>query len=114
MNKFGIEIRKSGTIGAIYEDVDRVLSTLRIGPGEINYGLQQQGVAHSLQKMFKEHYFSVCTIDACAKLAGIHISGERRDLYQSVHCLNWGDMEPDFRTRLIALVLDDFRCILNP
>ena len=113
MKRFGIEIRKANTIGNIYKDVDRVLANIPIG--SVNKEIQIQAVAHALQKMIKvQNYFDVCTIDSCIKIGQIHISSERRDIYHSQHCINWNEMTDEFRTTLIAMVLDDFRNILNP
>ncbi len=114
LQKFGIEIRKIGNIDAIYQDVDLILEKYNILNSEININVQSQAIAHSLQKMFKtESYFSICTIKNCAKLSQIYIPEERMNVYDTIHCISWNEMLPEFRQMIIAMVLDDFRSILN-
>jgi len=114
LKKFGIEVRKFGTRDSLYNEVDAVLSESGIGKGEVNGEMQVGGVAHGLQRMFQiERYFDVCTIRSCANLCQVTISQERLNLYSSVHCMSWSEMLPDFRKRLIAMVLDDFREVLK-
>ncbi len=114
IQKLGLEIRKIGSLNNLYKDVDAVLSKYDIKSGEINATLQVNAVAHALQKMLStDGYFSICCIRECASLCQIIISGERMKLYQTQHCIHWKDMMPDFRQMLVAMVLDDFRCVLN-
>lgn len=114
LKTFGIEIRKTNNVQNLYSDVDIVLRKLGIGTGEINSKIQCQAVAHSLQKMLKvDSYFSICTIQNCRDLCQIHIPVERMRLYQTVHCVNWNEMLPDFRQNLVAMILDDFRMVLT-
>lgn len=35
-------------------------------------------------------------------------------LYELANYIDWRDMEPDFREKLVAMIFDDFRTILNP
>lgn len=35
-------------------------------------------------------------------------------VYQTQHCIDWSEMTNEFRQMLVAMVLDDFRCVLNP
>ena len=112
--KLGLELRKK-TKNNVFDDVDAILANYRIKSGEINFNVQSQTVAHSLQNMLKsERYFSVCTIDRCAELCNIRISSERQAVYNAAHCVSWNDMLPDYRTMLTAMILDDFRTVLNP
>lgn len=114
MQAFGIEIRKSGLVSNLYRDVDLVLSKAGIEHGGVSRELQMQTVAHALQEMLKpEKHFSICTIDNCISVTGIHIQGERYKVYSACHCISWRDMLPDFRQTLIAMILDDFRSILS-
>lgn len=32
----------------------------------------------------------------------------------ALHCMHWNEMLPDFRKTIVAMILDDFRAILNP
>ena len=115
IQKLGLEIRKLGSLNNLYKDVDMVLSNYGIKAGEINANVQINAVAHSLQKMLKtERHFSVCCIRDCASLCQICISAERMKVYQAQHCVNWDEMTNEFRQMIVAMVLDDFRCVLNP
>ena len=114
MKAFGLEIRKSNSLGGLYRDVDATLAKHNIPSGSVNAELQVQTVAHSLQKMLKtDRYFSVCTIRDCVNVCQIIVPKERMDIYQAAHCINWNEMMPDYREMLIAMILDDFRTVLN-
>ena len=81
----------------------------------VNSQVQSATIAHSLQRMLKtERYFDVCTVRNCASVAQISIPAERMAIYQSIHCMSWSEMLPDYRQAIVAMVLDDFRSILNP
>ena len=112
LQKFGIEIRKIGNIQTLYQDVDSILD------GEVvtrETQTQTQAIAHALQKMIQsDGHFSICTIDRCLDICKIRIPKERYNIYHACHCLDWREMLPDFRNKLIAMILDDFRSILNP
>ena len=113
IQKLGLEIRKLGSLKNLYKDVDLVLSNYGINKGEINTNIQINAVAHALQKMFDvEKYFDVCTIKDCAKLCQICISEERMLLYNTQHCVYWNAMTNEFKQMMVAMILDDFRCVL--
>jgi len=115
IQKLGLEIRKLGSLHNLYKDVDMVLSNYKVPANGINRTIQAAATAHSLQKMLKtESHFSVCCITDCAKLCQICIDSERMIVYNSIHCVHWNEMLPDFRQMIVAMVLDDFRGILNP
>lgn len=115
IQKLGLEIRKIGSLNNLYKDIDRVLNNYSIKHGEVNANVQALAVAHSLQKMLSvDKYCDVCCIKECAKMCQICISCERMQIYQTQHCIYWKDMLPDFRQMLFAMILDDFRSILNP
>lgn len=115
IQKLGLEIRKLGSLNNLYKDVDMILTNYGIKSGEINTNVQVNATAHSLQKMLSvEKYCDVCCIKECASLCQICISAERMKVYQTQHCVYWNEMMPDFRQMLVAMILDDFRCVLNP
>lgn len=115
MKKFGIEIRKSGTLGGLYDDVDQVLSDNKITREYVGDSVVVQTCAHALNKMLKsDKYMDVCTIRKCAEVTGIVIAKERENIYSAVHCVHWSEMTPEYRKLLTAMVLDDFRPVLNP
>ena len=114
IQKFGIEIRSMGNVKNVYKDVDRMLGNYNIPKKGINVAIQIQTVAHSLQKMMSvENYFDVCAIRNCAKLCQINISNERMSMYSSIHCMGWNEMTPEYKQAVVAMVLDDFREVLN-
>jgi hypothetical protein len=112
MKAFGFELRKVGDVKGLYEDVDKVLAGVPIGG--INTEIQIQTVAHTLHKMLQpDKWLDICGIKDCARLCGICISEERMLVYSSAHCMNWNQMTPEFRVILSAMILDDFRVVLN-
>ena len=113
LRRLGIEIRKIGDTKALYRDVDDVLSANNIGPGEITASIQVDAAAHSIQKMFNGNHFSICTIQDCANLCGLVIQRERMMVYQAIHCVNWNEMLPEFRKKIVAMIMDDFRPVFG-
>lgn len=114
LQKFGIEIRKIGNVKNLYKDVDLVLQKAQLRSNEVNGAVQALTVAHALQKMLQvERHFDVCTIRNCAEMCQICIAKERMQVYQSIHCHSWNEMLPEYRETIIAMVLDDFRPVLN-
>lgn len=108
MSMFGLELRKVGNIKNLYRDVDIVLGNTN------RANLQRQTVAHAIQKMMKsDKWFDVTCIKGCAKVCEICIPEERMDIYSAIHCIHWNEMLPDYRQQIIAMVLDDFRSILD-
>lgn len=110
MSILGLSLIKKNTFERLYNNVDKILLT--------NSGkdtIQKDTVAHSIQHMLSvDKWFSICAINECAKVSNIVISTERLDIYRAIHCINWSSMTPDYREMIIAMVLDDFRTILNP
>jgi hypothetical protein len=113
MKSFGFEIRKAGSINSLYEDVDKILEGSGLDKSDVTIDIQIQAVAHTLHKMLKPNtHFSICTIDKCVEISQVVISKERYDVYSSIHCMSWSEMEESFRQNIIAMVLDDFRSVL--
>lgn len=112
---FGLEIRKIGNVTNLYRDVDTLLKNNSIKSGEVPTDVKRSTVAHALHKMFKpEGYCDICEIKSCASLCGLFISSERMEVYSTMHCVKWADMLPDYRQQVMAMILDDFRLVLNP
>lgn len=109
-----LEILKPQMRSQLYQQVDSILSTFTMEPKGMSYQAQSAAVAHCLQKMFQvKGHFSVCIVEACANMCQVMISKDRKDLYNSIHCLHWHEMTEDFRNLVTAMVLDDFREVLN-
>jgi len=115
MQKFGIEIRRTGDTRNLFADVDLCLKKHNIQPCSVSDQAKVATVAHALNKMIQaDRHFSICCIDACMKVCNICISKERYDVYYALHCMNWNEMLPDYRQMIVAMVLDDFRSVLCP
>ena len=107
MSAFGFEIRRVGDVQSLYKEIDLVLSK------DIN--ISKMTVAHMITKMFKpDKYLDLCNIKAAAQLCGIVIPEERLLIYHTMHCTNWNEMLPEYRHALMAMIMDDFRPVLNP
>jgi len=114
MESFGLELRTRGTVKSLFNDIDAVLGKNGINTGEVNQSSQIAAVAHSLQKMLQvDEWFDIITVKDCASLCQICISIERMRLYRTQHCIRWSEMTIDWRQALVAMVLDDFRAVLN-
>lgn len=114
-NKIGLEIRKSMAIDKLFTEVDLVLKDNDILPDCISKSVESQTVAHVLHRMINEgEYFSHQTVQRCATMSHITISSERNAVYKSIDCMAWGAMTNEYRQLIVAMVLDDFRSILNP
>lgn len=115
IQKLGLEIRKIGSLSGLYRDIDQVLKSHKILSGEINATVQVNATAHALQRMLSTtKYCDITTINECADLCQIVISKERLKVYRTMHCVHWNEMTDEFRQMLVAMILDDFRCVLNP
>lgn len=116
MKAFGIELRKANSIQGLLSDVDQILLANNTLPssGGVSISFKAQSCVVALQKMFRgERSFSVCTINDCAKMFDLVIPRERMDIYRAVHCVNWNEMDSQYRQTLTALILDDFRDVLQ-
>lgn len=112
IDMFGVEIIRKGSAVDLYKHVDRVLAETE--QGRLPEGVNRGAVAHALQRMLKlDHWMDVCTIRDCEKFKSRPVPSERMQVYRSTHCVHWRDMEPDFRQKLVAMVLDDFRELLE-
>jgi hypothetical protein len=114
MKAFGLEIRKSNSLPSLYNDVDSILAAAGVRRGEVTEDIERQTVAHSLQNMMApDKWLCICDIDKCIKVCGLFISQERYKIYSALHCVHWKNMEPSYRTLVMAMLLDDFREVLN-
>jgi len=112
---FDLSLCKLNDPKVILAGIDAILDKSGLKSGEVSIDMAKKTTAHALQKMLKdESYFSVCTIQNCASALCLKISSPRMAIYNAAHCIRWGDMMPDYRDCLIAMVLDDFRQIFLP
>jgi len=109
---FGLELVRKGSAADLFKHVDRVLEGTP--KGGLPSGMDRATVAHALQRMLKsDHWMDVCTVRDCEKFTSNPIPPERMHVYKTTHCVHWRDMEPDFRQKLVAMLLDDFRELLE-
>lgn len=111
---FGIEIRRKNNIHNLYSDVNLVLSRNGVEKNVVPNNIAASGVAHALNKMLNGNYFDICVVRECVKLTGLIISSERMSFYSTQHCIYWNEMLEDHRQVLVAMILDDFKPVLNP
>lgn len=111
---FGIELRRKGNVTNLYADIGLVLEKAGVRGNNVSSEVQSASVAHSLQRMLNSNYFDVCTIRNCAELTGLIIPKERFNVYQTQHCVYYNEMLPEYKQILLAMVLDDFKDVLNP
>ena len=111
---FGLELRRRDNLNNLYEDADRVLEKVGVHGSKISEDIQRLALATSIQKMIQGNYFDICTVRKCCELSGIQIPIERFRVYDTQHCVNWSEMLPEFKQTIVAMLLDDFRHILNP
>lgn len=114
MKALGLEIRKRDTVQGVFEDVQRVLERYGIPEEGISRAVQVKTTAHALNRMLQPgRWMDVTTIDRAAEVCGFAIPAERRRVYGAIHCVHWNEMESEYRTMIIAMVLDDFKLILQ-
>jgi hypothetical protein len=59
-----------------------------------------------LKQITGSSFFSVCKVNELASLAGICYSTEHKQLFQSLHCVDWSNMHPDTREYVGALLVN--------
>ncbi len=101
---FGLEIRKLNKEN-LFADVDRVLSK--------DYNIEKETLVHGLQNMLKPSgCFSICTITECATVCNIIIPDKELAIYRVIHCIDWSAMEEEYRTYIVAMILNNFKSVL--
>lgn len=98
----------------MFDDVDRVLRQYGMEEEPVSRKVRVKTVAHALNRMMKmDKWMDVTTIKSSAEICNICIPKERMRIYKTIHCVHWNEMEKEYRTMIIAMVLDDFREILT-
>ena len=115
MQRFGIEIREASTMPSLYREVDCVLARNKVSDMHVGDDVKVQAVAHALQKMISsDRHFDIICVRNCAEITSVVIPKSRMDIYRSAHCMQYDQMTPQYRELLVAMILDDFRAVLNP
>ena len=95
LKKMGLEIRKFGDSKSLLAEVDSVLNKA--------VDIQEMTVAHGLHKMLKpDGHLDVCFIREAQKILSVIIPEERMNIYHVLHCMNWNEMEADYRQTIHA------------
>lgn len=71
--------------------------------------LQIKVMEASLNKMWSQQYFSICTVDACLKLTGGKQGGPIYDMLHALHCVPYTQMDKDVVAALPAMVAEVLR-----
>jgi len=58
----------------------------------------------ALNNMFKKGHFDICTIDAVAKVMGVHPSGHEYIMLRALHCIDYKDMPKEVFEALPEMV----------
>lgn len=62
----------------------------------------------ALDKMFKDGYFSISTIDRIADMLSVHVKGETYSMLHTLHCVHYKDMDPYLLEQLPMLIMKVF------
>jgi len=87
--------------------VDSVLE--KYGRDEVPEHIKGQVTLSALKNMFEGKHFSVCKVDEIASQNDVIFSKEHRDLFKSLHCVEWCEMHEQTREYVFALLVDYFR-----
>ncbi len=111
---FNFQIQKSIVERkSLYDEVDNLLDRYGITKNSIPPEVKITALVGSLKKLFNKKYFDICMLKECLMLFDLKITDERMNIYRTQHCIDWGEMEEDFKNIMIAMILDDFRQVLN-
>lgn len=66
--------------------------------------LQELAAMAALNKMFKDGHFSICTIRSIAEMTKVSLGGRAYDILHTLHCVDYGNMQPELREALPGLV----------
>lgn len=65
----------------------------------------------ALNKMLRQRYFDICTIDSVAKMLGVNPRSESYAILRPLHCVDYADMSASLKAKLPALIAD---CLGEP
>lgn len=99
----------NNNIGAMLKGAKEILDKYKTN-GEIPEKIKGQASLSVLKNITQnKKFFSICEIDALAKMNNIIFSVEHREFMSSLHCIQWDEMHPDTREYLFALLIDYFK-----
>ena len=66
---------------------------------------QAEGLRLGLRKLFQSSHFSICTLESLCRNAGVHIPVDLDKVLHSIHCVDWGEMDREFREKVFKRIL---------
>jgi len=69
----------------------------------------KQSIVTSLKHMFAERHYNICAVDNCLKILGIKPPETEYRPLNALHCVHWGEMEPEFKQEVLIRTLRLFR-----
>lgn len=93
----------------LYSKVDEVLERNGITDLTVPDRIKAEASWLAVRKMFRGNHFSICTLRDVCELHNIHLPYEREKFYETLHCISFGEMNPDFQEKLTAMLFDDLR-----
>ena len=70
---------------------------------------QREAVIIALRHMFEKGWLDICAIDQCLKIAGSIPRAKDYEALRVLHCVDWGEMNPDFRREVYSRILNLFK-----
>ena len=67
--------------------------------------LEKEVIKTALKKMFKENYFSICTIDKCLKISNTIPDKSVYSNMNALHCVSYSEMSEELRKWLFENVI---------
>lgn len=68
----------------------------------------EEAIKLNLKKLFSANSFHITTLDTCLKMGSFVIEKEDYDALRAVHCIDYSEMTPEFRTWVFDTVLKAF------
>ena len=70
---------------------------------------KQLVVKQAVKKLFSSNHFSICDLRNVMEITGSRKNGDAYKLLQSLHCVDYAEMEPALRARIPELVNECLR-----
>lgn len=81
------------------------MSVMAFDKGEMMTTTIQEAIAMTaLNNLFKKGHFDICTIDAVAKVLGVHPTRHEYVMLHALHCIDYKDMPKEVYEALPAMV----------
>lgn len=100
-------IIRNANIAGMLDKADKVLQ--KFGREGVPENIKGQATLSAMKVFMSNNYFNVCKVNELAKLNDVVISSEHKELFGTLHCVDWSDIHPDTKEYAVALLLDYFR-----